>query len=655
MKQFISIIVSSILLITMPLSLYGQEKEVTLEEVVVTGTRDVQEIRKIPANITVITEEEIEHSNAQTVVDLLTEEVGVVVRDQLGTGKNVSVDIRGFGETASLNSLVLVNGRRVNAIDLSGVDWSQIPLDQVERIEILRGSGSVLYGDNAVGGVINIITKKPDKPFFASAEGVLGSYHYHREGGSVGGKWGPFSAILNAGYSGTEGYRENGFLRTKDVGGDVIYDLNEDIRFNLSGSYHQDDTGLPGGLTEAQIDILGRQATVNPNDKAETTDWYDLLGIKAKMGNLGRIEADLSYRNREVEDFFPSFSFEDKRSLITWGFTPRYILEMPVLAFPNKLTAGLDFYKSDSKVDTEFFGVFDRVEVSKKSLGFYLLDEVTILESLILSVGGRWERVTYDFSQDSSGADDSVRDGEPAWSIGLDYLFGKRSSAFLSVKRSFRFPTTDELIQFFPFRANPSLKPQYGYHYEAGVRHAFTHQIEANLTLFWIDIDDEIFFNPIVPPFGANANYPETRRQGIEVGATVRPFPWLGIWGNYGYLRPLLRGGPFSGNDIPAVPRHKGSIRADIDLGKGFLFNARTNIVGASYLISDFANSAGRLDGYCTVDANLSWTWKGLKAFVGVNNVFDTKYEEFGTLVAGTRSFFPAPERNWLLGASYTF
>ena len=216
----------------------------TLEEVVVTATRDMQEIRKIPANVTVITGEEIQRSNAKTTVDVLRDEVGVIIRDFTGNGKTASVDIRGFGETGPLNTLVLVDGRRVNEIDLSGVDWTQIPIDQVERIEILRGPGSVLYGDNAVGGVINIITKKQEKPFSARGEIIRGSYLYHKESGSVGGKWGPLSAILHADYSSTEGYRENGFLRYKDVGGKIIYDLNENVIFNFSGNLHRDDTGL---------------------------------------------------------------------------------------------------------------------------------------------------------------------------------------------------------------------------------------------------------------------------------------------------------------------------------------------------------------------------------------------------------------------------
>jgi len=460
MKHFISIFLSLTFFVVFPSFSLAQDKEVTLEKVVVTATRDEQEIRKIPANVTVITKEEIGQSNAQNVVDLLRNEADIEVRDIYGNGKSASVDIRGFGETGPLNTLVLVDGRRVNEIDLSGVDWTQIPLDQVERIEIVRGSGSVLYGDNAAGGVINIITKKPEKPFSAKAEVVGGSYGYNKESASVSGKWGPLSAILNASHNATDGYRENGFLRAKDVGGKVIYDLNENISFNLSGTFHQDDQGLPGALPKA-IYEADRQATIAPDDKAKTNDWYLALGAKAKLWDLGRLEMDLSYRNREVKDLFQSYSFSDKRNLSTWGVTPRYILEKPLWILPNKLTLGLDFYHSDSNVFSESSFGSNRVEVTKQSIGAYVLDELSLLKSLILSMGYRQEWVTYDLFQDVPRAEDKKNNNEPAWNVGLDYLFGKKSSAFLSVKRSFRFPVSDELIQFFPtFQVNPGINPK---------------------------------------------------------------------------------------------------------------------------------------------------------------------------------------------------
>jgi iron complex outermembrane receptor protein len=663
MKNSFAIILCLVLLFLTPLVPGAQEKEVTLEGVVVTGPRDVQAIRKIPANVTVITQEEIQRSNAQTVIDLTRSEVGVVARDFYGTGKTASVDIRGFGETGPLNTLVLVDGRRVNEMDLSGVDWTQIPLDQVERIEIIRGAGSVLYGDNAVGGVINIITKKPEKPFSGKVEGQVGSYHFNKESGSVSGKWGPLSGVLSAGYNATEGYRENGFLRAKDVGGKLIYELNQDLSLNFSGAFHNDDAGLPGSLTKADMNNLGRRATLNPDNEASTEDGYGAIGMKVKLWDWGRMETDLSYRHREVENFldFPAsfYTYQDERHLTTWGLTPKYILEKTLGNHFNKLTLGLDFYRSTSVVDSDsvFFGFpsSNRSEIRKRSTGLYIMDEFYILDNLIFSPGYRHEWVTYDIFQRTPRAKDETIDREPAYSLSLDYLFGKRSSAFLSAKRSFRFPVSDELILVFPdFKVNPVINPQTGYHYEAGVRHSFIEQVEANLTLFWVDLHDEIFFNPTT---FTNENYPKTQRQGLEVGVKARPLEWVSLWGNYGYIRPRLRGGNFSGSDIPGVPRHKGAVGMDLSIWKGFQLSSRANFVGSRYLISDFANRVDKLDGYYTVDAKFSYLWKDIHAFVGVNNLFNRKYSEWAVTNATgtTQLFYPSTVRNYLCGVSYNF
>lgn len=676
MKRYVLLTVLWMLLILISLSTHAQEKEITLEAVVVTATRDPQEIRKIPANITVITREEIEQSNARTTVELLKVEAGVVARDFTGNGKTTTVDIRGFGETGPLNTLVLVDGRRVNEIDLSGVDWTQIPLEQIERIEILRGPGSVLYGDNAVGGVVNIITRKPEKRLSFMAEVSRGSYLHHKESGSVSGQSGPLSAMAYGDYSSTKGYRENGFLRYKDAGGKILYDVNDAIQVSLSGNFHRDDFGLPGALPQSLYEN-DRRATLNPDDRGETEDSYFAFGIKSRLWDLGRIDGDLSYRHRESANFFlsslPVSSFKDRRNLTTWGFTPRYIFEESLGKHDNKLTLGVDLYRSDSKVDSEsfFFGFTtrDRIEVVKKSYGLYLLDEFSILENLVLSLGGRWEWVTYDASQDLSGVDDRKRNSEPAWNVGLNYLFGKGSSAFVSAKRSFRFPVSDELIQFiFPppgfeptIQINSAMKPQTGYHYEAGIRHALNQWIEGNLILFWADLRNEIFFNPLT---FSNENYPKTRRQGVEAGVRVRPLEWFSLWGNYSYIRPRLKGEALSGNDIPGVPRHKGSLGADLHFGKllpkdylkGFSFNGRANVVGSRRFISDWANQVQKLDRYYTLDMKLSYVWKGWKAFVGINNLTNQKYAEYGVLnFAGLPFYYPSPERNFFGGVSYTF
>jgi iron complex outermembrane receptor protein len=663
MRHFISIVTLPVFLIFTQGFPLAQEKEVTLEEVVVTATRDVEDVRKVPASVTVITKEEIDESHVETVVDLMRDRVGTVVRDFYGTGKKASVDIRGYGETASLNTLVLVDGRRVNEIDLSGVDWTQIPLDQIERIEIVRGAGSVLYGDNAVGGVVNIITRRPEKPFAFQVGVSLGSYNYNNETGSVSGKWGPLSAILGFGYHATDGYRDNGLLRDKNIGGNIIYDLNDSVTFGLSGAFFRSKEGLPGGLTQTEIDLLGRRATLTPDNQANTDDGYGNFGMKIRLWDAGRIEADLSYRDRQLDNVldFPLdfYQYTDERSLKTWGFTPRYLLEKPIGRFANKFTFGVDLYRSDSEVNSEtvFLGFpsSNESDIIKKDLGLYFYDEFSILENLNLSLGYRYEWATYDISQKNPDLEDTTNYGEPAWNVGLTYLVDKSLSAFISARRSFRFPTTDELILVYPVaRVNPAMKPQTGYDYEAGLRYALTDKIEAGITGFWINTTDEIFFNPVT---FVNANYPKTRRLGVELTGRATPLSWFSMWANYGYIQPLLLGNVFDGNDIPGVPRNKGSIGADVGPFKGFLFTAKANFIGSSYLISDFANRFGKQGEYYTVDLRFSYTWKGLNAFFGVNNVTNQQYSQWAvTNATGTRQlYYPSPERNYIGGISYSF
>ena len=170
-----------------------EKASVALQEVVVTATRDAEEVQKVPANVSVITEEQIKDSGATTVVEALEKLESIKFVDYTGTGSKTSIDMRGFGGDSPYGkTLVMLDGRRLNRPDMSSVNWLQIPLNNIERIEVVHGAGSVLYGDSAIGGVINIITKKGEgKPKF-NASIIAGSYSLHDERIAVTGssdKW----------------------------------------------------------------------------------------------------------------------------------------------------------------------------------------------------------------------------------------------------------------------------------------------------------------------------------------------------------------------------------------------------------------------------------------------------------------------------------
>lgn len=653
----------------MPCLASAEEKEEApvLEEVVVTATRQEEQIRKVPANVTVITQEDIENSNARTAGDLLRSEEGIVVRDLTGNGKATQVDLRGFGETGPFNTLVLVDGRRVNEIDLSGVDWTQIPLDQIQRIEVVRGTGTVLYGDNAVGGVINIITKTPTEELTARVSGTAGSYGRNRGEASVSGGHRNILASLFGSYDATNGYRDNGEFRTRDAGGKILYDMTDNLTFNLSGSYHRDNFGLPGPLSEEELET-DRRSTSFPFDNGKTTDQYLKLGMEWDLVEWGGILADLSYRDRNNQDEFVSFTSASDRDVVTWALTPRYIWDGEIADRKNTLIAGIDIYRSN--LDADFiFGTplapsgFSKID--KDSYGFYANDELSLSENLVLSLGARHERVRYDLKQQDflfglAPLDETVRDHENAYNVGLTFLYHEKSSAFARYNRSFRFPLTDELVVFDflttgSIRVNSDIKPQTGNHYEIGVRHFLTPDIELRGTLFRAEIKDELFFN--LTTF-TNENHPETLHQGIEIGAKVDLFKKMRVFGNYTYEKATFEKEPFENNDIPAVPRHKANLGFRIyDVIPGLVFSADYSFVGSSFFVSDASNEFEKLDKYYTLNARLFYQWTWLKAFVGVNNLTDQEYSEFGVIggFPAAPLFYPAPERNWVAGVEAVF
>jgi len=651
------------------------ETAVMMEEVVVTGIRAPQEVRRIPASVTVVDQEDIRKSNAKNLPDLLQSKEGIVVRDLLGNGKTAQIDLRGFGESGPYNTLVLVDGRRVNAPDLSGVDWSQVPLEQVERVEIVRGMGSVMYGDNASGGVINIVTKVPRKGLAGSVEGTVGSYSRHKERFSLSMGRRSYGVSVFGSYESTDGYRENNDYRVKDLGGKLVFDPTDYLRLNLSGSVHSDEYGLPGDLSEDEF-RRDPEASNDPLDEADTMDRYAKIGLELDLREWGLFTTDFSYRTRENNSEYPdtSFPFVSESEIDTVGVTPRHVWESTIGGHRNQLILGFDGYWTDQEIKS-FTGTFTpivspsgRDTIERSRFGFYVADEFDITEHFILSVGARRERVRDKLKKRSlpSGTidlDETITERETALRAGVTYLYDERSSLFARYNKSFRFPLTDELIETnqttFATIINEDLKPQTGDHFEFGVRHFFSTAVQGSLTFFRAEIDDEIFYDPRPKPFvGTNENHPETLHQGIEASAKAKLSDDVTVFGNYTYEEATFEKDPFRGNDIPAVPEHTANLGARIaDILPHLDLSVVYNYVGSSYLISDQANSLDKLDDYDTIDVRLSYELARWKAFFGVNNALNEEYAQYAaTNSAGTtRNFYPAPDRNWFAGMEISF
>ncbi|OGW36866.1 MAG: hypothetical protein A2Y97_06355 [Nitrospirae bacterium RBG_13_39_12] len=658
MRQFLAfyLFITSIFLHSLA---SAEEKNVILEEVVVTATRYEEQPFKVPANITVITEKDINSSSAQNIPELLRTETGILVNDISGNRRNYTVDLRGFGETASSNILVLVDGRRVTQSDLSGVDWTEIPLERVKKIEIIRGGrGGVLYGDNATGGVINIITKEEDT-FKAGAELAAGSYGTFNSSAYLNGNLDGLSFSLTGRYLTSDGYRDNSDTEAKDIGLNLNYNVRDFLKLHFSTGYHKDNTGLPGALKESDFTAdASRPDSTHPDDYIDVEDYYFKFVPEVYFLNDAVFKIDMSFRKRAFFSFASGDfgNFSGNSEIKTVIISPQIVLNNDIGEAKNTLNLGVDYVKADNDIVNKslFFGFtsIGLFDLQKKNYGYYLHDEINISDRLFLSGGYRHDRAEFAFSPSTPDKTDMYKD---LFTSGINYTFYKKSYIYFSFSRSFRYPLLDELYSFFTNTVNTDLDPQSTDDYEIGIRHYFTDNIYTHLNLFRINTDKEIFFNPVTY---ANENLDgKTLRDGIEISFFAKPVEWLTLKAGYTYMDSEIKEGIFKGKTVPNVPKHKASIDLVTFLGRGFTIALNGIYVGERPFISDFLNDFGDQESYLVLNSRVNYKWKYLNAFLNINNLTNTEYSEFGVLggFPVEKAFYPSPRINFLAGVTIDF
>ena len=549
---------------------------------------------------------------------------------------------------------MLVDGRRVNQADLSGIDWVQIPIDRIEKIEIVRGGrGSVLYGDNAAGGVINIITKEGEA-LRGGAEISGGSYGTFQSNAYVSGGLNNLSAYLSAGYLTSDGYRDNSDTEGRDFGISADYTVNNFMKLKFSAGYHKDETGLPGALKESDFDAgRARTDSTHPDDFMDIEDYYFQVSPEVSFSADGIFKIDMSYRKRGAASFSSGDwgNFTADWDLKTVMVSPQILLKTDIGKSKNNLIAGFDFQEADNDIsnDSIFFDEHSvrKFDLSKENYGVYLHDEIAVTDRLRFSGGYRhdWADFTFDPSQP-----DSASMEKDSYTAGINYTFYKKSYVYLSYSRSFRYPVLDEMYSFFTNTVSTDLIPQTSDNYEAGLRYYFSDGIYTHLNLFRIDTDDELFFNPVSYQ---NENLDgDTRRDGVELSLGAKIFEWLTLKGAYTYTDATIRGGIFEGNSIPNVPRHMASFEALYSSGNGFTLLLNGVYVGERPFVSDFPNDFGDQKSYIILNSKLQYRWKAFTAYLDMYNIADKRYSEYGSVSSfpQEKAFYPSPERSFLAG-----
>ncbi|MEO7385819.1 MAG: TonB-dependent receptor [Gammaproteobacteria bacterium] len=656
--------------------------------IVVTGIRP-RPLVSVPRSVTVISAADIAASPSTGLADLLAQEANINLRSVTGNDKFAGVDIRGMGDTYVSNVLVLVDGVRLNSPDLSGPDLASISLEQIERIEIVRGANAVRYGGGAVGGVVNIITRGQGADPSVGGQVSVGSYDAMDAalvagigGDGTGDSSVPWTAGGQLAWSDNDGYRDNGQLERTDLQLKGSVQPTTQWSADASVQLHADKYGLPGPISAE--DYAGsdadRRSTNRPDDGGETRDYrYRVaMGYAFAPGHELRLTAAVRDRTNEfILGYTPLLTRDQQLDEITEDTTALELTyELPLDIGPGRqeLSVGAAYSTTDyarQEDGTDQVGVSSALLGDLQDAGVFVSATWFITDRWQLTAGQRWNETTYDASTralqevcdyvtvpgiplpvpvdcEAMQVETALRDERwrnTATDAGVVVTLSPVAHLFANFSRAFRVPNVDELSL-----ATADLRPQKSRHWDTGVRLGLRPTVELSVAAFYMTVEDEILYGED-PSTGEALNRnadEETERLGGEVEVRWQATPQLGVLGSAGYTHARFE----SGTPVPLVP----DWTASLGLRWKPVRSLSTSLVGR-YVASrsdgnDFSGSTyPELDPYVMADLKLTWQPGAAAWSVGVENLFD----EVAAASAYSSAVYPLPGRRFHAGVSRSF
>ncbi|HEV8336355.1 MAG TPA: TonB-dependent receptor [Candidatus Polarisedimenticolia bacterium] len=677
-----------------------------VEKVRVTATRlpgAPEEASRIPAHVTVYTRQEIQASGAATLQDFLALRSDFVVFDEVGNGLESTADLRGFN-TGSLATaaLVVVDGVRVNEPDTGYVNFELIPLFDVERVEVIRGSSSALFGEGGLGGVINVVTRSGGDAARLEAALSGGSFSSKTAAVSSGGRRGRLSYHAGLGYLGSDGFRDNSGTRASSFAGKAEWQLTANQSLGVDLTAETNHLDQPGALTAAELRQNRKQSPFNKNDFS-ATDLY-LPGLRYRLLRPGgfSLTSRLSFRDSAEDGFnggrsgLGSQSEVDRMGL---AWTIQAAQEKSFGARSNQAVLGAEIardrfdtgqIRTDSEgnplPESDFSHSVSHADSTRRFLGLFLQDTFQFGPKVSVTGGVRLDRIrlassgrqaSYDFSaappvltEGETGGDRDFSQVSPR--LGVNFNPGEKTALYAGYSRGFRAPTVIELFAFPIFFSNPDLDPVHSDDFEAGWSRRVGESSTLSLNGFWIDVQDEIFFVLTDPSqfLGINLNLPRTRRRGAvftagtrlgehflgELGATYTDAAFRTSFDDANIGSRVEKG-----DRLPQIPRLKYSARLDVMLGGGWKAGLQDIYVERQVLTSDLGNDAPQLPPYNVLNARISYARGKWEGFFQADNVLDRLYSTRGIYAFNFSSFSfdqfytPAPGRHFLAGATFRY
>ncbi len=587
-------------------------------QVTVTGDRLEEPVNEKSDSITVITRREIEANQWNYVLDAVRTVPGVSVTQSGSPGKVTSVFVRGAG---SAQVLVLLDGVPINNPYFGGVNFEDITTDNVERIEVLKGPQSPLYGSDSIGGVIQIITRKgeSDTAFRTSIEG--GSFETFREKVSLHGKEEKLDYALAFSRQDTEGQFDNDEFGENVISARAGYSVNETTGLSFAAHLFDSNTGIP---FHTVFDPVTFQPALeaSPLQNQDSTLSVFNAGLKHISGQYFNLFTQFSYTRR-------SFSFEDPGSFFAASENDSDVFQV---AFQNNL-----YWKTNNTLTAGYEYEHQNIDAQDSLNGPYPLESVNnnavFLQNKfenprwILTMGFRFDH--YNTFGDTFNP-----------RISVAYLLPADARIRGSYGEGFRAPSAGDLG--LPFYGNPDLKPEKSRSWEIGFDKTWENDFAVSAVWFHNDYDDLITFDPNTFIAG---NVAEATAQGLEISASWSFEGW-NISGGYAYLDTEDQ---TTGLRLFRRPEHSGNVRFGYENTN---WSANVSVVGVGDRFeSDFLSSpvVNVLNpGYGKVDlAGHYQILPSLRLKGRIENLLDKDYEE--------ALYFRALSRGFYGGVEWTF
>lgn len=618
--------------------------------VIVTASRFQAGDRTVPANVTTITSADIAATPVANLPDLLATRAGIDAGSLYGSqAANAAVALRGFGENASLRTLVVVDGRRLDQLEFTTPNWASIPLDSIERIEIVRGSGSVLYGDQAVAGVINIITRR-GRENAADIALTLGGFGGRAVSAALSRGDTPLRFALAAAHGESDEYRRNNAHRNTAGSARVARDFaGGELYAELGASELR--YGLPGTVTAAQYRDDPR-ASETADSWFERDNRYLRPGVRWQAAPGLEAAVELSFEQSRNRSWVSNwFSYRDV-TVETLALSPRLRWTHGLAGLPSTTVFGFDW--SDARLEqdraaTPGAAVSQKVVLDRAGGGVYVHNTTEPAPDWALTLGARAHRFRSHASDSSAGAT-ATTENKTAAELGAAWQAAPAWKLFVKAATTFRYPVLDEWTTWGGFAA-PAPRPESGTGVDLGFEwRAGGHRLQA--TAYDLHMTDEIAWNNLT---FQNENLQKTRHRGIEIDSRWKlAANWrfdLSLTGK----SATFRAGANAGRTIPLVPETRANAMLTWQGGRLGDHALRASHVGARYFGGDDANAYPRLPAYTTFDWQSRWRVSQWELTLRLANLTDRKHAPVAFNYGFGENYYPANPRAVYLTARHRF